>query len=401
MRVTSFFLTLLLLFITQLSANVENTLCRIANRSRESKSDAVIILHQGKPLFEYRSGKCWEPLDAMSITKSITALAIGFLIEDGYLTSVDEPVYKFYPEWEQGIKRQVTVRHLLTHTSGIHCMPDEELESIHDIVQLALCADICDTPGTKFSYNNKAVNLLSGIVKKASNLSLSQYLKMKLFDPLCINQVYWLADCTGNDFAHAHMCITAPDLAKIGEVLANGGVHQGQQVISQAWIHFLTSRGQEDDPFSGKLWWMNYYDVSCHWDESLLDAYLKGRLGPDVLMRLRSLQGRVLHMDGRHLVPRGHKYFNPEVISILGGVDKTESFVNAAKQNGLPIARWNVGKMSSYAARGWLGQQLIIFPEKNVVAVRLISANDANQETADSFHDLTALVEELIYRMEF
>ncbi len=97
------------------------------------------------------------PIEAMSATKSVVSLAIGRLIDDGKIKSLDQPVCDFYPEWKQGKKRQITVRHLLNHTSGLQNNPmATEIYDSPDFVQFALAADVSDDPGREASlYNNK------------------------------------------------------------------------------------------------------------------------------------------------------------------------------------------------------------------------------------------------------
>src|ERR1700733_12859628 len=101
------------LIVGSAQGNVESALCRLAERSRESQSDSVLIMHYDRPIFQYHSGFSWQPLDARAITTSMASLAIGIMIEEGHLSSVDVPVYQFYPEWDQGNKRLITIRHLL------------------------------------------------------------------------------------------------------------------------------------------------------------------------------------------------------------------------------------------------------------------------------------------------
>ena len=84
----------------------------------------------------------------MSATKSIVSLAIGRLIDSGKITSLDQPVSDFYPEWKQGRKKLITVRHLLNHTSGIQNPPiTTEIYASPDFVQLALAAELCRRAG--------------------------------------------------------------------------------------------------------------------------------------------------------------------------------------------------------------------------------------------------------------
>ncbi len=376
-----------------LHASVSNVLCRIADRSRESQSDSVIITSNGLPIFEYTSGKYWEPIDTLSITKSIVALAIGILIDEEAL-ALDMPVYLFYPEWNQGLKQNVTIKHLLAQTSGLQY--DGSLESIdraNNIIQLALCAELTTAPGTLFYYNNKAVNLLSGIIEKTTGMNVNQFLAIKLFRPLGIRNVSWLADPSGHEYAMAHLNMTAPDLIKIGELLQNQGWHNDRQLISKRWIDIITTPGQSDFPFYGLLWWINYYSVACYWDDCLLNQYCIAGVSQEFIQRLKGLDGRLVYIDGSP--SKSSNYLSREVIDILGGDQNADQFFQQIKEKNLPLARWNEGSLRAFAARGYKGQQLIVLPGKKIVAVRQIHVCKANGE--DTFNDFGALIEELAY----
>jgi hypothetical protein len=156
---------------------------------------------------------------------------------------------------------------------------------------------------------------------------------------------------------------------------------------------------QSCDPFSGLLWWLDYYNIECYWDDPLLHYYYCRGISPDYIQRLNSLNGRVIGIDGRTVTPRGCNFFSNELIYTLGGWEKASHFYEQISSMQLPIARWKVGKLRSYSARGYLGQQLIIFPGKKIVAVRLIRSRGRGEKDVDPFHDFGALVEQLAYRM--
>lgn len=399
-RFLCFLLAFGLLSTSLHSEGTEEILHQLACRARESKSDSVLITRNGKVIFEYRADAYWQPIDALSISKSMTALAVSLLIDEGKLTSLDTPVYQFYPEWDQGMKRNITVRHLLSHTSGLQADPTlDEVYNSKNCIQLALCAELSTVPGTAFNYNNKAVNLLAGIVEKASGRSLSQYLALKLFTPMGIENVSWLTDPSGTEYAMAHMIITAPDLVKIGQMLENGGFYCGQQILSKASIQALTTPSHALEPFHGLLWWMDYYNVACWWDAELLQMYEMHGVNPCYVRILRQLNGRVMDMHGRTVTPRGSRFFSNEMVRLLGGPEHADAFVQEVRAKHLPIAKWEVGGLKSFSARGAMGQQLIVFPGQKVVAVRQVRGACDCEEQVDPFHDLGSLVEELIYRM--
>src|SRR5262245_18810332 len=175
---------------------------KLLKRAAETHSDAVMIFKDSQLVGEYFAKERGK-IELMSCTKSIVNIAIGRLIDAGKIKSLDQPVYEFYPEWKQGRKKLITIRHLLNHTSGLQNVPNTSVEIYpsSDFVKLALAAEVSDTPGSKFSYNNKAVNLLAGIVQVASGKRMDIYFRDEIFQPMDITDFAWTLDESGNPHA--------------------------------------------------------------------------------------------------------------------------------------------------------------------------------------------------------
>ena len=195
-------------------------------RAQATHSDALVVRQHDRVVGSWYSDNELTPILTMSCTKSVVNLAIGALIDDGQVAGLDQPVCDFYPEWRQGNKRRITIRHLLNHTSGLQNHPNAgiELEPSPDWIQLALAAELSDVPGTRFAYNNKAVNLLAGIVQRAARQRLDHYLRDRIFAPLDITAVDWVYDQAGTPYAAGGLSLLASDLAKIGQLVLNRGV---------------------------------------------------------------------------------------------------------------------------------------------------------------------------------
>jgi CubicO group peptidase (beta-lactamase class C family) len=124
-----------------------------------------------------------------SVTKQFTAAAILLLAEDGKL-SLDDSARRWLPTLH-AVAEPITIRHLLTHTSGLidyeDVIPDSMTAQLHDADVLRILADqnrLYFEPGTAYRYSNSAYALLALIVEKASGRSFAQFLKARIFDPL-------------------------------------------------------------------------------------------------------------------------------------------------------------------------------------------------------------------------
>jgi CubicO group peptidase (beta-lactamase class C family) len=159
----------------------------------------VYITHRGVPVYERVFGLAnveqGTPISLetnfrlASITKQFTAFCVLQLADRGAL-SLDDTIDKFFPELPK-IAQKVTVRHLLTHTSGIidyeDLIPDDVTDQLHDIDVLNLVATqhgLYTPPGAAYNYSNSGYALLALIVERVSGISYAEYLEENIFQPL-------------------------------------------------------------------------------------------------------------------------------------------------------------------------------------------------------------------------
>lgn len=262
-------ISLYILLASLLNPIKESDLNVIVQKAVETGSDSFLIIQNNQVLVDLVPDS--GPLELQSVTKSITSLAIGILIDQKKIASIDEPVWRWYPEWKNSPKETITLRHLLTHTSGLEAQDSgEEIYRTSDSVQLALDAPVVHPPGTHFFYNNKAINLLSGIVEKASGMREDLFMKEHLFEPLAIKDFSWSIDGAGHAYGHADIQMKAKDLAKIGQLILQNGKWDGKQLISKQWL----AQSIEPSPLNhecGLLWWV--------WDTPRAGFAAKGYLG--------------------------------------------------------------------------------------------------------------------------
>jgi CubicO group peptidase (beta-lactamase class C family) len=341
---------------------VLDTLLKTAEKTQ---TDGLVIYHEGKLYGEYYFGKEFKRVEAMSSTKSIVNFAIGKLVTDGLITSIDQPVYEFYPEWKQGMKKDITIRHLLTHTSGMQNFPSTSVEIYPspNFINLALAAEITDKPGTKFSYNNKAVNLLGGIVKLLTRKRIDNYLYEKIFEPMGIEDFDWTDDQDGNPHCMSGFQVQPKDLAKLGQLFIQKGNWNGKQLINADWFT-ETGTPNKLNPECGLLWWIEYKNTKAIIDDEQINKLRKIGFDEEILKKVNSIKGTYASGDYFPI-------FNAKIVNTTA--NWSTKYVPLLLSNGLQVSRKEFINIAGYSTRGFLGNYMIVYPDKNLVVVRMIS----------------------------
>ncbi|MGE0041964.1 MAG: serine hydrolase domain-containing protein [Vicinamibacterales bacterium] len=123
-----------------------------------------------------------------SISKPITATAVMQLVERGRV-SLDDPIRKWVPAFPAKGEQTITIRHLLTHTSGIRHYKDGEFNqvsafgSVDEAIAIFKDDPLLFAPGTRYSYSTYGYNLLAGVVERASGLTFEAYVRDRVWAP--------------------------------------------------------------------------------------------------------------------------------------------------------------------------------------------------------------------------
>lgn len=222
----------------------------------QTGADSCLVVYKDKIVTEWYSSKFREPVYAMSSTKSITSLVVGKLVDEGKI-SLDDPVHKYIPEWNSGSKRNVTLRHLLNHTSGLSRKTGAaSVGNVSDKNAHVINLPLDKEPGVTFSYSNEAVQLLSPILDKAAGEPVQDYARKHLFEPLGMTKTRFKVDAMNHAWTYADMLTTPRDLARIGVLMTHGGKWQGKRIISEDYIRQATSASQPLSNSCGLLWWL-------------------------------------------------------------------------------------------------------------------------------------------------
>lgn len=334
-------------------------------------------------VYEWRSGRGAGPIHTMSVTKSVVGLTIGRLVTLGKLSSVDEPVHTFFPEWRQGRKRDITVRMLMEHTSGLQNVPitTVEIQPSSDYVQLALAAELVADPGTMYSYNNKAVNLLAGVVERADGRKLDDFVREELLVPLSITDSEWLRDASGNPHAMSGLALHAMDLAKIGQLVVQGGRWAaGEQLIAGEWFELMDNPGDHERE-SALMWW-HVHDSKLTVTEEHIRALRTVGCEPEIVEFFEQSLGE-------HASP----------MDLLVAARKSLGFWQERLPAGVQPFEMRMGRKLAYRAEGDLGQYVYAFRDSGLVVVRLIGESTIEAVVPD-FREPPASIEEHLKRLE-
>jgi len=171
--------------------------------------------------------------NSFSMAKSFTSILAGIAIAEGKIKSVDEHVSDFIPEFKQGMDSLLTIKDLLTMSSGMDfnesyispfAYPAEAYYG-SDLTSTTLKYKVTETPGKEFKYLSGNSTLLGIIVAKATGKTLAEYASEKLWQPLgAEHPAYWSIDHEGG-MEKAYCCFNsdARDFARIGELYLNHG----------------------------------------------------------------------------------------------------------------------------------------------------------------------------------
>jgi CubicO group peptidase (beta-lactamase class C family) len=336
--------------------------------ARENASDALLVIQDGKPLAEWSSPRAATPIQTMSITKSVLALVAGCT-----KLELDQKVSALFPSF----KGDATVRHLLTHSSGI----DEgkgtaAIYASKSFVGQALASQITSEPGTSYAYGNRATNLLSGVIARAAGKPADEVARECLFEPLGIRSYRWSRDRAGDAHGLAGLHLLPQGLARIGELVLGEGELGGKRILPRDWVRKVTL---EPAPLSpphkrlAMLWWLLPEWTERTIDEGVIAGWRDAGVDPAFIDKLAPLSGKRFRSSLEFV----------EALRRATGDPKLERLQSELGDRKLSDARYGFGPILGTTATGSLGQFLVIIPRDRLVAVRMRRAPAGAADKAD------------------
>ena len=239
------------------------------------RSAALMVLHNGKVRLE-RYGLGFDKdgrWTSFSVAKSFTSTLAGAALSDGFIKSLDDKVSVYIPDLKGSAYDDVSVRQLLTMTSGVRWNEDygdpnsdvarfnnHKPEAGIDALVSYMRKLPRDVPaGTRWLYSTGETNLVGILVSQATKKPLADYLAEKVWQPVGMEQpATWLLSKTGQEISGCCIQASARDYARFGQFILDGAKVQGQSIVPDDWLAAATtsrtSIGQPGRGY-GYQWW--------------------------------------------------------------------------------------------------------------------------------------------------
>jgi CubicO group peptidase (beta-lactamase class C family) len=298
----------------------------------EQKVAGILVLQNGKIRLEryglgFSGAARWT---SQSVAKSVTSTLVGAAIKDGYIKSIDDLVTKYIPDLKGSAYDKVTIRHLLTMTTGVkwnevYTDPNADIvkfytqpidSGIDETVSYMRHLPSEAEPGKKWVYKTGETHLLGVLVSAATRKTLSEYLSLKIWAPYGMEgKATWNIGRTSHEFAGCCLQMKLRDFGRFGQFILDSARINGKSIVPDDWLQLATHA-------QVKLWpgWGYGYQW---WTLS------------DGTFRALGIHGQMIHIDPvRHLVvvlncawPEAESFARQTAVdnflkSVIGEIDK-------------------------------------------------------------------------------
>lgn len=271
--------------------------------AREMDSYSLIIWRDGACELAQYFAPYPETLrpESASMHKSVVALLLAAAIGDGAISSIDDPVGRYIPEWRKDPRGEISLRDIATMSSGLEPLSTEGgmrspamsyLMGKGDTRQIILQRPLRDTPGSVFHYSGLNTQLLLLAIEAATGERYQDYLSRRLWQPLGARDAYtWNFPKPGSmPRANTALLASAEDWLRVGLLIKNLGVVDGQQLIPAQQIRAMSRASAANANYGWQLWLGNRYEAQRYYNEQ--------RRGPAVPMREPFATDDMIYFDG-------------------------------------------------------------------------------------------------------
>jgi len=259
----------------------------------ELETVAFMIIKNDSIIFEeYWHGYSADTMsNSFSMAKSWVSTLVGVAIKEGKIEGINQKVCDFIPEFCENRNSEITIKHLLTQSSGLDW--DENYYNPlgqtarayygNDLRALITNLKSIDSPGKVFKYHSSCTQLLAFLVEKATGKTVSKYASEKLWKPMgAKHPALWNTDTEdGNEKAFCCINSNARDFARLGKLYMSNGNWNGIQILDSSYVKEATSvadlldeNGNKNVNYGYQFWLAERQGLSIFYARGLLGQYV-------------------------------------------------------------------------------------------------------------------------------
>lgn len=236
---------------------------------------ALLVLKDGQIVFEdyYQGTSAADVRINWSISKSYLSALFGVLLDEGAFDSIDDPVVKYAPDLATSAYAEASIKDVLQMSSGV-VFDEDYLAFFSDINKMGrilalggsmdnFAAGVGDSfaaPGDQWKYVSIDTHVIGMVIRGATGRSVHDLMNEKIIAPMGFEATpYYLTDGYGTAFVLGGLNSTTRDNARFGQMFANGGAWNGQQIVPSDWVDVSTTASANTRPGAigyGYQWWI-------------------------------------------------------------------------------------------------------------------------------------------------
>lgn len=221
---------------------------------RDNNVAGLLVIKDGRILLErYGLGlAAHDRWTTMSTVKSMTSLLLGAAIEHGAIKSADSKVAEYLPELNGTAYESVSIKDLLTMSSGTDWTEDyDDLQSHvsqysrllaqrkpRGVLELLKTLNSIAHPGTRWAYNTGDTYLVGAVLVAATGTTLAEFMTQRIWEPcgMEFDAFYTLESEGGLEIAGSRAGMTLRDIGKVASLVLSDGIHNGRRILPEGWI---------------------------------------------------------------------------------------------------------------------------------------------------------------------
>lgn len=240
--------------------------------TQEHYLNSILVVNKDHIVLEeyFNGASANKQHDLRSATKSISSILMGIAIDKGYIKHVDDTIGNYlssaFKVRDNAIWTKIKISHLLNMSTGLDCNDwdkrskgqEDKVYKKKDWIQYFLNLPFEHEPGEMAQYCTMAQVLATEIISRASGMQIDSFANKYLFKPLNITNVSWGHTTQNKEVLPSakRLYMTSRDMAKIGQLMLQGGTYLGEQVVSEEWVKLSTSHKTNINGIAyGYLWW--------------------------------------------------------------------------------------------------------------------------------------------------